>query len=86
MDTDYANSLALLANTPAQAKSNYIAYGKKQLVLVSISKQIKQSACVLKQKGAISALSGKLLKLDFTYLNSNISSIESDINIYLAKT
>ena len=40
-----------------------------------------------KQKGAISTLSGKSLKLGdhFTYLGSNISSTESDVNIRRAK-
>ena len=40
-----------------------------------------------KQKGAISTSSGKPPKLVdyFPYLGSNISSTESDFNIYLAK-
>ena len=41
-----------------------------------------------KQDGAISTLNRKLLKLDdhFTYLVSNISSTESDVNISKAWT
>ena len=41
-----------------------------------------------KQEGAISTLNGRPLKLvdKFTYLGSNISSTESDVNINLAKT
>ena len=40
-----------------------------------------------KQKGAIFILNRKPLKLvdQFTYLDSNISSTESDVNILLAK-
>ena len=42
----------------------------------------------IKQKGAISTLSGKPLKLvdQFTYLSSNIPSTERDINIHFAKS
>ena len=45
--------------------------------------QIKQSSC-FKQEEAISTLSSKPLKLvdQFTYLGSNISSTESDVNIH----
>ena len=40
-----------------------------------------------KREGAISTLSGRALRLvdKFTYLGSNISSTESDVNIRLAK-
>ena len=40
-----------------------------------------------KQEGAISTLSVKPLKLVdlFTYLGSNISSTESDVNIHIGK-
>ena len=42
---------------------------------------------MFKQKETISSLSGKPLKLvdQFTYLDSNISSTESAVNIHLAK-
>ena len=41
-----------------------------------------------KQKGTISTLNGKHLKLvdQFTYLSSNISSTESKVNIHIGKT
>ena len=40
-----------------------------------------------KQRGTISTLSGKLLKLvdQITYLSSNISSTENDVNICIGK-
>ena len=40
-----------------------------------------------KREGAVFTLSGRLLKLvdKFTYLSSNISSTESDVNIWQAK-
>ena len=40
-----------------------------------------------KQEGAISSLSGEYLKLvdKLTYLGSNVSCTESDVNIHLAK-
>ena len=40
-----------------------------------------------KREGAISTLNSKTLKLvdNFTYLSSNISSIESNVKIHLAK-
>ena len=41
-----------------------------------------------KQDGDISTLNGKPLKLvdQFTYLGSNITSTESDVNILVGKT
>ena len=47
----------------------------------------KTDSICFKQKGIISTQSGKLLKsLDqFTYIGSNISSTESDVNICMTK-
>ena len=75
-DADYADDLVLLMNTPAQAGGigSYINANKTVFMW-------------FKQGGALSTPSGEPLKLadQFTYLSSNISSTESDINICLVK-
>ena len=73
---DYKADLVLLANTPAQTES--MLHSLEQVALVSTGIWIKQSYCVLNI-----SLNGKPLKLvnQFTYLSSNISSTESDVNI-----
>ena len=86
-DSDYADNLALLANTPAQAK--YLLHNLKQAAkgigLYVIAD--KTEPMCFKQEMAISTFSGKLQKLvdQFTSLDSNISSTESDVNIRFAK-
>ena len=76
IDQDYADNLALLTNIPSHAKSRLDG-----LVQVSGSIGLYENANKTKQKRAISTLDGKPLKLEdlFTYLSSNISSIEMDI-------
>ena len=75
-DTDYADDLLLLA--PANAES----------LLHNIGLHInanKKEYMWFKQEGTISTLSGRPLKFmdKFTYLNSNISSTERDVNIHI---
>ena len=86
IDSDYADYLALLANTPSQAKSllhslEHAAGGNSLLV------NVKKTVHVFHQEGDISNLSGKPLKLvdEVTYLGSNISSTESDVNVRIEK-
>ena len=69
--------IVLLGNTPAQAESQRHC----------LEGECKSEYVCFKQKGAISTISGKSLNLKdhFTYLGSNISSIESDVNICQAK-
>ena len=57
-----------------------ITMNKMLDTLAATFKQIKQNTC-FKQKGATSTLRGKRLKLvgQFTYLDSNVSSTESDL-------
>ena len=72
-DADYTDDLRLLL----QAVGGIGLYGN-----------INKTECMrFKQKGVISGLSGKPPKLvdQLTYLNSTISSTESDVNICLAK-
>ena len=90
-DSDYADDLALLIDTPAQAES--LLHSLKQAAVVAgdigfYMNTNKTDHMCFKQKGAISTPSSKPLKSidQFTYLSSNISSTESDVNIYLVKT
>ena len=85
--TDYADDLALFVNITAQAE--FLLHSLEQAagaigLFVNVNKTEFRR---FKQEGTISTLSGKPLKLvdQFTYLSNNISSTESDINIYLAK-
>ena len=85
-DADCADNLELLANTPTQAK--FLLHCLEQaaggiIFYVNANKTLMS----LTQGGSISTLSAKPLKFvdKFTYLGSNISSIQSDVNIRLAK-
>ena len=62
MDADYTNDPALLANTPAQVE--FLLYKLEQAVEgIDLHLKANQSTCVLNEKGTISTLNGKLLKL-----------------------
>ena len=86
MDTD---DIALLANTPTQAKSllhslENAAYG------IGFHVNADKTECMCfnqNPKGDISTLKGDSLKLVnmFTYFRSSVSSTENEINIRLAK-
>ena len=82
-DANYADDLALLANTLVLTKS--LQHSLEQAVggIVNANKTKFMS---FKQEGAISTLSGKSLKLvdQFKYLSNNISSTESNVNVQLA--
>ena len=86
-DTDYANDIAILANSPAQAESllrslEWTAAG------IGLHVNIDKTECMcFNQRGDISTLNGSSLKLvdKFTYLRSSISSTETDINTWLAR-
>ena len=84
---DYAADLALLANTPAQAKSLLHSLEKAARGIGLYVNSDKTEFMCFKQDGDISTLDGKPLKLvdQFTYLGSNISSTESDVNIRIGK-
>ena len=83
-DTDYADDLALLVNTPAQ--DEFLLYSLEQ-ARMQIKKQKQSTSIWFKQKGAISTLNVNPLKLvdQINYFGSNISSTESDIKIYIGK-
>ena len=87
IDADYADDIALLGNTHAQAKSllynlEHIAGG----ISLHVNANKTEYMC-FNQEGAISTFSGEPLKLvdKFTYFGSSISSIKSDVNIRLVK-
>ena len=86
-DTDYANDIALLANTPTQAEIllhslEWAAASKDLHVNVHKTEYI-----CFNQRGDISTLNSNSLKLvdKFTYLGSSVSSTETYINMWLAK-
>ena len=79
-DADYADNLALLANTLALVKNSqghglYMTSDKTEFICFN-------------QNGAISSFNDQPLKLvnHFTHLNSNITSTENNINICIGKT
>ena len=86
-DADYTNDLALLANTPAQAKSLLHSLGQAAESISLYMKVSQTEYMCFQQKGAISTFRGRPLKLvdQFSCLISNISSTESDISICLTK-
>ena len=84
-DADYADDLTLFSNTPVQAE--FLLHSLVQ-VAGSIGFYVntnKTNLMRFKQKRAISTLSVNPLKLvdKFTYLGSNISSTESNVNTHL---
>ena len=76
----------LLTNTPAQAESllNCLEQAAGD---IGLNINASSTVCVLSEK-ELPTLSGKSLKLvdQFTYLGSNISLTESDVNIHQAKS
>ena len=88
MDTNYADDIALLANTPTQAQSllHSLEWAADSIGL-HVNADKTEFMCI-NQRGKISTLNGRSLKLvdKFTYLGSSISSTENDINTQLART
>ena len=87
MNVDYADDIALLANSLTQAES--LLHSLKQAagdIVLHINTDKTEYMC-LNHRGDISTLNGSSLKLvdKFTYLGSSISSTENDINTRLAK-
>ena len=86
-DADYADDLALLADTPAQAEMllHYLEKAARNIGLYVNSD--KTEYMCFGPNGDISTLDGKRLKVvdNFTYLGSDISSTERDINTRIGK-
>ena len=86
-DANYADDIALLANTPAQAE---ILLHNLEQAATGISHHVnahKTEYMCFNQTGDISTLNSSSLKLvdKFTYLGSNVSSTEAKISTWLAK-
>ena len=86
-DADYLDDIALLANTPAQIQS--MLHSLEQAansIGLHVNADKIESMC-FNQRGNIFKLNGRSLKLvdKFTYLGSNVSSTENDMNTRLAK-
>ena len=86
-DADYADDIALLANTPNQAETLEHRLERAAAGIgLHVNAQKTEFMC-FNQKGDISTLDGTSLKLvdKFTYLGSNVSSTEKDIDTQLTK-
>ena len=85
--SDYADNIALLANTPAQAET---LLHSLERVAANIDLHVnadKTEYMCFNQRGHISTQNACSLKLEdkFTYLGSSESSTETDISTQLAK-
>ena len=87
MDTDYADDIALLANTPTQAKSLLLSLEQTAEGIGLHMNAGNMEYICFNQKGDISTLNGSSLKLvdKFTYLGNSVSSTKNDINMLIAK-
>ena len=86
-DADYANDIALLANSHAQAET--LLHSLEQAAAgigLYINANKTENTC-FNQRGDIFALNSSRLKLvdKFTYQGSSVSSTETDINTGLAQ-
>ena len=84
MNTNYANNIALLANTSAQAET--LLHGLEWAAAgigLHINADKTEYMC-FNQRDDISTLNLKLMD-KFPYLGSSISSTKKDINMWLAK-
>ena len=86
-DTDYADDIALLANTPNQAKTLLHSLERAAAGIGLHVNAHKTEFMCFNQKGDISTLDGTFLKLvdKFTYLGSSVSSTEKVIDTRLTK-
>ena len=86
-DADYADDIAILVNTPAQAET--LLHSLEQAAAdigLHVNSHETEYMC-FNQAGHISTLDGSSLKLvdKFTYLGSSVSSTEKDIDTRLTK-
>ena len=86
-DADYADDIALLANTSAQAETLLHCLERAAAGIGLYVNADKTEYMYFNQRGDISALNGSSLKLvdKFPYKGSSVSSTETDINTRLAK-
>ena len=86
-DADYADDIALLANTPNQAKTLLHSLKRAAAGIGLHVNAHKAKYMCYNQTGDISTPDGTSLKLvdKFTYLGSSVSSTEKDIDTWLTK-
>ena len=87
MDIDYTDNIALLPNTPSQAKCMLHSLEQTEVSIGLYVNADKTEYICLNQRGNIVTLISGPLKLveKFPYLRSSISSTENDINMRLTK-
>ena len=86
-DSDYADDIAILANAPTQAETLLHRLERAAAGIgLHVSAHKTEYMC-FNQSGDISTLNSCSLKLvdKFTYLESSVSSTETDINTWLTK-
>ena len=86
-DAGYADDIALLANTPAQTET-LLRSLEQAAAGIGLHVNADKTECTcFNQRGDISTLNGRSLKLldRFTYIGSSVSSTEKDVNTCLAK-
>ena len=86
-DADYADDIAILANTPAQAETLLHTLERAAAGIDLHVNAHKTEYMCFNQAGDISTLEGSSLKLvdKFTYQGSSVSSTEKDIDTQLTK-
>ena len=86
-DADYADDIALLANTPAQAETQLLSLERAVDGIGLHVNAYKTEYMCFNQPGDIFTLNGSSLKLvdKFTYLGSSVSSTETDTSTWPAK-
>ena len=86
-DADYADNIALLANTPKQIETLLHSLERAAADIGLLVNAHKTEYMCYNHTGDISTLDGTPLKLvdKFTYLRSNVSSTEKDIDTRLTK-
>ena len=86
-DADYANDIAIQANTPNQAETLLHSLEQAAACIGLHVNANKTEYMCFNQIGDISTLDGSSLKLvdKFTYLGSSVSSTEKDIDTRLTK-
>ena len=86
-DTNYANDIAILENTPAQAETLLHSLEQAATGIGLHVNAHKTEYMCFNQTGNISAIGSSFLKLldKFTYLGSSVSSTEADIDMRLTK-
>ena len=86
-DADYADDIAILANTPNQAETLLYSLERAAAdITLHVNAHETEYMCY-NQTSGISTLNGTSLKLvdKFTYLGSSVSSTEKDIDTRLTK-